>query len=175
MHASRRLFLATLFATACTLALAPVRAGAVDSPLRGGGQDCTYTVGYWKTHPGAWALSTVTLGSVTYTTSQLDLVLAQPVQGNGLVSLSHQLVAAKLNIAKGANPAPVASVIAQADALIGARVCPPIGTGALLPPQVTSLVSTLDAYNSGLYGSFHCSGATASRQGTWGSLKSFHR
>ncbi len=175
MHASRRLILTALLATAFTCALGSTRAEAVDSPLRGGGQDCTYTLGYWKTHPGAWPVSQVTLGSVTYTAAQAALVLGQPVQGNGLVNLSQQLIAAKLNVAQGANATPIAAAIVQADALIGARLCPPLGVGALLPSQVSSLVTTFDAYNNGLYGSFHCSGATASRQGTWGSLKSHYR
>src|SRR6185436_1078878 len=83
------------------------------------GTNCTYTVGYWKNHPEAWAPVTgLTLGSVFYTNAQLLQILNQPVAGNGLISLAHQLIAAKLNIAHGADPTVVAITIAAADAQI---------------------------------------------------------
>lgn len=167
-----------LFAVVAVLALAlaprSAFAGTV-TPPRAVKQDCTYTIGYWKTHPDAWPVNTVTLGTITYNAAQLLLILNQPVQGNGLVSLSQQLIAAKLNVAQGADATPVATTITSADALIAGRVCPPIGTGALLPAQVSSLVSTLDSYNNGLLGPYHCGSQTAARQGTWGALKTYYR
>ena len=39
------------------------------------------------------------LGNVTYNQQELLSILSQPVRGNGLVLLAHQLIAAKLNIA----------------------------------------------------------------------------
>jgi hypothetical protein len=58
-----------------------------------------FTQGYWKNHPDAWPLDTLTLGTVTYSKDQLLLILRRPVRGNGLVALAHQLIAAKLNVA----------------------------------------------------------------------------
>ncbi|MFN8587252.1 MAG: hypothetical protein U0704_05565 [Candidatus Eisenbacteria bacterium] len=167
-----------LMALVATLALAVAprgaEAGAIAQPGVGK-QDCTYTIGYWKTHPDSWPLGSLALGNITYNQAQLGLIFSQPVQGNGLVSLSQQLIAAKFNVAQGADPATVQLAITQADALIGARVCPPIGTGALTPAQTSSLGSTLDSYNNGLLGPYHCGSQTAARQGTWGSLKSIYR
>jgi hypothetical protein len=66
------------------------------------------------------------------------------------------LIAAKLNIANGANPAAVASAIASADALIGSKVAPPIGSGVLAPSATSALVTTLTNYNEGIIGPGHC-------------------
>jgi hypothetical protein len=120
---------------------------------------CTFTQGYWKTHPNNWPVSSLTLGTVTYTKAQLIATLKTPVGGNGLISLSYQLIAAKLNQANGASvPPEVASAIAAADALIGGLVVPPLGNGFLSPAATDSLTSTLDTYNNGFAagGPSHC-------------------
>ena len=96
---------------------------------------------------------------MTYTKTQLLAILGTPVKGNGLISLAHQLIAAKLNVAEGTSvPASVAAAIAAADALIGAKVVPPIGTGFLDPSVTDTLTGILDAYNNGLTpgGPKHC-------------------
>ena len=120
---------------------------------------CTFTQGYWKNHPDNWPVSSLTLGTVTYTKAQLIATLKTPVGGNGLISLSYQLIAAKLNQANGASvPPEVASAIAAADALIGGLVVPPVGSGFLSPSATDSLTNTLDTYNNGLApgGPAHC-------------------
>lgn len=120
---------------------------------------CTRTLGYWKTHPDQWPVSSLTLGSVAYTKNQLLSILKQPVKGNGLVSLAHQLIAAKLNIAAGASaPQAITDAIASADATIGSLVVPPIGSGYLAPSATSGLITTLDAYNNGVApdGPRHC-------------------
>jgi cysteine-rich repeat protein len=118
--------------------------------------DCTLTQGYWKNHPGAWPLASLSLGTVTYTKAQLLAIFNTPVKGNGLIDLAHQLIAAKLNVAAGASPAVVAAAISSADALIGGLVVPPVGSGSLPTSVTTALVSKLDSYNSGLIGPGHC-------------------
>ncbi len=117
---------------------------------------CTYTQGFWKNHPAAWPVNSLTLGSVTYTKNDLLDILGTPVQGNGLVSLAHQLIAAKLNIANGADGSVIASTIAAADALIGSLVVPPIGSGSLDPAATSALTGALDNYNKGVTGPGHC-------------------
>jgi hypothetical protein len=129
-------------------------------PGEGGG--CTYTQGYWKNHPEAWPVTSLTLGTVNYTQQQLLQIFAQPVRGNGLVKLAHQLIAAKLNVANGADDTEIAATIAAADALIGGRVVPPIGTGSLSNGAVGSLNDTLDAYNNGDIGPGHCDESSSS-------------
>lgn len=120
-------------------------------------QGCTLTQGYWKNHESEWPVNMLTLGSVSYTKTQLLSILRTPVKGNGIVSLAHQLIAAKLNIASGASPASISAVIASADTMIGGLVVPPVGNGFLPPGQTSPLISQLDSFNSGTTGPGHCS------------------
>jgi hypothetical protein len=160
--------------TAATLPCTPPPAG------------CTLTQGYWKQHsaytnhsnpnplfgakdefgnlldPTAtpyitdWPVESLTLGSTSYTAVQLQGIFDKPAQGNGLISMTHQLIAAKLNIADGASDADIAASIAAADALIGALVVPPIGSGSLSPASTSALNAALTAYNEGTTGPGHC-------------------
>jgi hypothetical protein len=149
-------------------------------------QNCTFTQGFWKTHcgvplgcvqPNAWPVSSLTLGTgpgVTYTEAQLLQILNQSVGGNGLISLAHQLIAAKLNIAQGADASAVAATILAADAQIGNLVVPPIGGGFLSPSSTSSKTQILDDYNNGIIGPGHCP-ETPARIATWGRIKSLYR
>ena len=138
------------------------------------GHNCTYTQGFWKNHPEAWPVTSLVLGSVSYTQAQLLQILGESVAGNGLVSLAHQLIAAKLNIAYGADPTAASAAIASADALIGSLVAPPISSGDLPPSEVSTLTQTLDDYNNGVIGPGHCPSVRA-RPTTWGRLKDTYR
>jgi len=115
---------------------------------------CTHTLGFWKNHANDWPVSGLQLGTVTYSAADLLRILNQPVKGNGLVSLAHQLIAAKLNVATGASGP--TSTIADADALIGSLVVPPVGTGWVAPSVTGPLTSILDQYNKGFLGPPHC-------------------
>jgi len=113
---------------------------------------CVRGHGYWKNHAQAWPVSSLTLGTVVYNQTDLLAILNAPVLGNGLVSMSHQLIAAKLNVAAGAaEPAGIVAAIASADSMIGALVIPPIGSGFIAPATTGALNTTLDQYNSGTY------------------------
>jgi hypothetical protein len=57
-------------------------------------------------------------GNVAYNQEELLSILHQPVRGNGLVLLAHQEIAAKLNIANGADGSCIHQTLADADALI---------------------------------------------------------
>lgn len=119
---------------------------------------CTYTQGYWKNHgpegckkgnnANEWPVYELQLGNIIYNQSQLCQIFNQPVEGNGLISLAHQLIAAKFNALAGAAPSPVMS-IGQADSLIGAQKIPPVGNGSLPSNQTSSLTSLLDMFNNG--------------------------
>ena len=125
---------------------------------------CTFTQGYWKTHGpiptgnnvNEWPVASLTLGTVSYTDLELQSIFDTPAVGNGLISLAHQLIAAKLNVANGANDASVAAAIASADALIGGLVVPPVGAGSLAPAATSALTSVLDSFNQGAIGPGHC-------------------
>ncbi len=137
-------------------------------------QNCTYTQGYWKNHPSAWPVLSLTLGTVNYTQAQLLQILNQSVGGNGLISLAHQLIAAKLNVANGASSAAASATITAADAQIGSLVVPPIGSGYLAPSSTSSKTQILDDYNNGIIGPGHC-GSTTATPSTWGAVKSLYR
>jgi hypothetical protein len=62
-----------------------------------------------------------------------------------------------LNIANGADDSNVAGAIVAADALIGSKVVPPVGTGSLANSLTSSLISTLTSFNEGAIGPGHCS------------------
>lgn len=119
---------------------------------------CVRTPGYWKNHASAWPVTSLTLGTVSYTQAQLLSILNQPVKGtgkrakaNGLVSLAHQLIAARLNLENGATATPqVIQAIADANALIGGLVIPPVGGGSLQPATTSALTAILDMYNRGV-------------------------
>ena len=69
-----------------------------------------------------WPVTTLTLGSQSYDQAELlAIVNTQPgAEGETDVSLilAHQLIASKLNVANGSDPAPVISTIDDADALL---------------------------------------------------------
>lgn len=138
-----------------------------------GDQNCTFTIGFWKNHPSLWPVGSLTLGTVNYNQAQLLQILNQPVQGNGLISLAHQLIATKLNIANGASDADIAATVAAADAQIDGLVIPPIGAGFIHPSQTSSNTQALDDYNNGITGPGHC--PTAVAPSTWGSTKASYR
>ncbi|MEO6461911.1 MAG: hypothetical protein ABIP29_02455 [Candidatus Eisenbacteria bacterium] len=137
-------------------------------------QNCTFTQGYWKNHEEVWPVTGLTLGNVSYSAAQLLQILQQQPQGNKLVILAHQLIAAKLNLANGASPASVATTIANADAIIANKVVPPIGSGSLTNNPATSYANTLDDFNNGLLGPGHC-GSVPANASTWGSVKAMYR
>jgi len=135
--------------------------------------DCQKTQGFWKNHPQAWQATSLLLGTVLYNQSQLLAIFGTPAGGNGLIFLAHQLIATKLNIAAGANPAPIAATVAAADALIGGLVVPPVGAGFLSPASASALTQTLDDFNNGIIAT-EC-GSTSTSKSTWGRLKSLYR
>ena len=96
---------------------------------------CTRTQGYWKNHAEAWPVTTLQLGTTTYTAEQLLSILNTPAQGNALLILAHQLIAAKLNVAAGADPTALGTAITDADTLIGSLVIPPVGAGFIKPKE----------------------------------------
>jgi hypothetical protein len=105
-------------------------------------------------------VTTLTLGTVSYTQAQLLQILNQPPEGNGLVQLARQLIAAKLNVeTEATTPAGVANDITSADLLIGNLGRPACWDRYLAPGKTSSLVASLDVYNNGNAegGAPHCS------------------
>jgi hypothetical protein len=117
--------------------------------------NCTLTQGYWKTHPEAWPVLSLTIGGVTYNQAQLLAILNMSTNGDATYILAQQLIAAKLNLAGGADGSVVAQTIASADAFLSAH---PLGSTLSKSDRrtVTSLATTLDRYNMGKIGPGAC-------------------
>lgn len=180
---------------------------------------CTYTQGYWKNHGGpvgcnqapvnppdpVWPASVMTsgmsLGSppVNYSAAQLCTILNTQGGQKGLITLAHQLIAAKLNLANNATGcAALDNAIALANSQIGnvnlynlaigtctgPGVYPP-GCGNTVPSANTDLTNFNEGVLGGLCGP-HCSigplkqdsgeaAAPALENSTWGAIKSTYK
>jgi hypothetical protein len=60
------------------------------------------TIGFWKNHPDAWPVDSLTVGSVTYTKVQALQILRDANAKDATKMLVAQLIAAKLNVLSGA-------------------------------------------------------------------------
>jgi len=141
-----------------------------------GNPECTQ--GFWKNHTEVWpaGCTPMLLGTTAYTAAELLAIYNTPANGNGLISLAHQLITAKLNGCNGSDLTPVAGTIAAADALINGNVIPPTGgsTDFIHPSQTSGYTDTLDDYNNGVIpGVVSC--ATPTHKTTWGKVKALYR
>lgn len=84
--------------TVCLLALSGI-AAACDKCV-----ECK-TPGYWKNHPDAWPVESITIGEITYLKGDAIAIMQQPVKRDKSYTMFDALVAAKLNQANGCNPA----------------------------------------------------------------------
>ncbi|MFH1701636.1 MAG: SdrD B-like domain-containing protein [Candidatus Zixiibacteriota bacterium] len=135
---------------------------------------CTYSKGYWKNHAGFGPQDDVLtqhlpiwLGdddgdksfAVTTDTIAVDL-LTQHTYGhpsNGITKLYAQLLAAKLNIANGADDTDIDDIISDADEFLAMYDWNDWGDLSKEDQQmVNGWKSTLDDYNNGHIGPGHC-------------------
>lgn len=139
--------------------------------------NCVRTQGYWKNHPEAWS-GPITIAGISYTQSDLLTIFGTPARGNGLISLAHQVIAAKINILAGADPGPISATLAAAEALIssscGLNPIPSIGSCSIHPSGTSAYTEALDDYNNGVGGVPHC-GAISIDRASWGEVKSTYR
>jgi len=119
--------------------------GPTPEPPMGNG---TGTIGYWKNHPEAWPIGSVTLGGVTYTKNEAIAILKAAVKGDKTISMAKQLIAAKLNVADGNDASCIADTIDAADEWLSNHG----GVGAAQRQWDNGdlLHDELDAYNNGL-------------------------
>ena len=80
---------------------------------------CPLTQGFWKNHSSAWPVTSLILGSQTYTQTELLAILTTPSTGDASLILAKQLIAAKLNRASQTVEVPaVTAAITDADSLL---------------------------------------------------------
>jgi hypothetical protein len=104
------------------------------------------------------ATSSMKIGGVSYSFSQLQSILAAPVTGNGVLNLAHQLIGAILNVANGAGTVVAITEIEQSSLLLyqnslvmGSSVVTQTITPTSDPTiynELVTLAVALEAYNS---------------------------
>jgi len=106
------------------------------------------TPGYWKNHPEAWPIESVTIGGITYTKAQAIELLDGANAKDATYKLASHLIAAKLNVASGVSaPTSVINAITEADTFLSTH---PLGSD----PQgadrdyALALKDILDAFNN---------------------------
>lgn len=104
--------------------------------------------GFWKNHPEAWPVSSITIGGVTYTKAQAIENMVQ-VSGDKSYTLFRALVAAELNVRSGCPTSGIASTMSSAQSWLSAN---PLGTGVTGSSTAWDcgepLYLLLDAYNN---------------------------
>jgi hypothetical protein len=116
---------------------------------------CPQGSGYWKNNPSSWPVTSLLLGTISYTQSQLITIFNTAVgTGNNAdasLILAKQLIAAKLSIAAGTTAINhVADSIAAADVLIGSNHIPmKVKPNTPLGKKMTSLALFLESFNNG--------------------------
>jgi hypothetical protein len=110
----------------------------------------TGTPGYWKNHPEAWPVDTITVGGVSYTKADAIAWLGR-VGKDKTTTMFSSLVPAMLNVMIGNDGSCVDATIGQANAWMATHG--PVGSGVLASSEAWALGEplhrTLDAYNNG--------------------------
>lgn len=134
---------------------------------------CTLTIGFWKTHAGfhgknpdrvspylpIWLGTAGGAKSVQVTTAAqaVEILSFSGNASNGINKLYAQLLAAKLNIANGADGSAIAATIAAADAFLANNSSSDWSSlSKAQQKQVLNWMTTLDNYNNGYIGPGHC-------------------
>lgn len=140
-----------------------------NSEIETPGEGCTRTIGYWKNWDGGGPqpdqvsqFLPISLGSVVVAnTTDSDAILSISYLGghpsNGISKLMAQLLAAKLNVAAGADDTDIASTIAAADAFLATHGQASWANLSKADKRlVNGWMSALDDYNNGITGPGHC-------------------
>src|SRR5207237_7548744 len=78
--------------------------------------NCVEGQAFWRNH-AEWPVTQLQLGNVTYSREELQSILETPaLQINGLISVARHEIAAKLNIASGADGSCIQQTLADLDA-----------------------------------------------------------
>ena len=129
------------------------------SAARPGVSGCTHPATYWavsgpSSEERRWPVQGgLMLGNRFYTESEIESLMESASTGRGVVELSHQLIAAKLNVANGATDPFIDEKIRDADAAIGNV---DVTRSKLAPGQAAPHIEALLAFNQGVTGPGAC-------------------
>ena len=118
---------------------------------------CPHSQGYWKNNPRLWPVSSLTLGSQTYSKTELLNLLKNSTTSDASVILARQLIAAKLNIANGSDGTPVSSTTTDADSLLSqfaGKLPYKVKTASSIGKAMVKDATILNNYNNGLLTQF---------------------
>ncbi len=111
----------------------------------------TGTPGYWKNHPEAWPVESITIGGVTYPKAEAIGLMGAKKNSDKTYDLFRALVSAKLNVLIGNAQGCIYDTVLAADAWMAAH---PVGSGVKANSsawqQIAPAYETLDEYNNGL-------------------------
>lgn len=107
-----------------------------------------YTIGYWKNHPEAWPVTSLIIGDQPYDQTTLLEILRNAKAKDATHMLAAQLIAAKLNVANGADSSTISDTINEADAFL---IEYPYGFNPRgeARSHALELKDALDAFNNG--------------------------
>jgi len=116
---------------------------------------CVRSIGYWKNHPEAWPAGEISIGGVISSKEDAITILETPPKGDATYMLAHQLIAAKLNVAGGADGPAINEIIQEADAWLVAH---PLGSDPEdeVREEGIGFAEGLESYNVGESGSPGC-------------------
>lgn len=144
MKRTRTVRVATLYSVIITLAIL-----AVAGPVLACEE--VRSPGYWKNHPDAWPVDSLTIGGVEYTVEEAIEIMQTPGKGDKSYTLFNALAAALLNETSGADTCAIV-----ADAIDDAQdwfVMYPLGSDIRGSSDAWKdgepLYCVLDAYNNG--------------------------
>ena len=119
---------------------------------------CPLGQGFWKNNPDAWPVTSLVLGSQTYSPDELLDILNTPVGGgrrrgaDASLILVRQLISTKLSIANKSDPTSAGLAITQADVLLAGftgKLPYGVAPSSAFGHQMTSAADVLDSFNSG--------------------------
>ncbi|MBC7233755.1 MAG: hypothetical protein H5T68_11010 [Chloroflexi bacterium] len=112
----------------------------------------TGTPGYWKNHPEAWPVESITIGGVTYDKAQAITIMKTNKAKDKTYTMFAALVCAKLNLLLGNESSCIALTVLDADQWM--KKYGPVGSGIKASSQAWKegepLYLKLDDYNNGL-------------------------
>jgi hypothetical protein len=122
------------------------------TPTSGYSNPGTGTPGYWKNHPEAWPVSTITVGNVTYSKEEAIAMLGIPVAKDKTYTMFASLVSAMLNVQIGNDSSCVNEAITDANAWM--TTYGPVGKGVAASSYAWKVGEPLhrqmDNYNNGM-------------------------
>jgi hypothetical protein len=127
---------------------------AVTEPPSPSSDNCTYSYHYWRSHPDAWLIENIVIGSLSYDQAQAIAIL-ESNELDARTLLLQQFFAALLNSLSGTDAAAVQGTLVQASDWISAHPSESLISEADRA-QALTLTQTLTDYNIGVSGPGHC-------------------